>query len=97
MGRIGTAEEDPFWRLPLWKPYRRLLDSKIADLNNVSDGPHAGSITAALYLQEFVDPGIPWAHIDVMAWNQRTRPGRPEGAEAQGLRALYAHLADRFG
>lgn len=92
----GTAEDDPMWRMPLWKPYRRLLDSKAADLNNVSDGPHAGAITAALYLQEFVEPGIPWAHLDVMAWNTRSRPGRPEGAEAQMLRALYAHIAGRF-
>ena len=83
--------------MPLWRGYRRMLDSKAADLNNVSDGPHAGAITAALYLQEFVEPGIPWAHIDVMAWNARSRPGRPEGGEAQTLRALYAHIAGRFG
>ena len=89
----GTAEDDPLWRMPLWRGYRRMLDSKAADLNNVSEGPHAGAITAALYLQEFVEPGISWAHIDVMAWNQRTRPGRPEGGEAQTLRALYAHIA----
>ncbi len=92
----GTKEDDPLWRMPLWRAYRRLLDSKIADLNNVSDGPQGGAITAALYLQEFVEPGIPWAHLDVMAWNNRTRPGRPEGAEAQTLRALYAHIAGKF-
>ena len=93
----GQAEDDPMWRLPLYKPYRRLIDSKIADLNNVSDGPQGGAITAALYLNEFVDPKVPWAHLDVMAWNQRSRPGRPEGAEAQTLRAVYAHIAERFG
>jgi leucyl aminopeptidase len=92
----GTEEDDPLWRMPLWRPYRRNLDSKIADLNNVSESPQGGAITAALYLQEFVEPGIPWAHLDVMAWNNRTRPGRPEGAEAQTLRALYAHIAGRF-
>jgi leucyl aminopeptidase len=92
----GLQEDDPLWRMPLWRGYRRLLDSKVADLNNVSDGPHAGAITAALYLQDFVEPGVPWAHIDVMAWNSRSRPGRPEGAEAQTLRALYAHIANRF-
>ena len=91
------SEEDPMWRMPLWHPYRRMIDSKIADLNNVSEGPHAGAITAALYLQEFVEPSIPWAHLDVMAWNPQSRPGRPEGAEATALRALYAHIADRFG
>jgi leucyl aminopeptidase len=93
----GQAEDDPMWRLPLYKPYRRMIDSKVADLNNVSDGPQGGAITAALYLNEFVDPKVPWAHFDVMAWNQRSRPGRPEGAEAQTLRAVYAHIAGRFG
>jgi len=93
----AESEEDPMWRMPLWRPYRKMIDSKIADINNVSESPHAGAITAALYLQEFVDPGIPWAHLDVMAWNPQSRPGRPEGAEATALRALYAHIAQRFG
>jgi leucyl aminopeptidase len=93
----AAAEADPMWRMPLWRAYRKMLDSKTADLNNVSEGPHAGAITAALYLQEFVEPGIPWAHLDVMAWNPTSRPGRPEGAEATALRALYAHIAGRFG
>ena len=85
------------WRMPLWRPYRKMIDSKIADLNNVSESPHAGAVTAALYLQEFVEPDIPWAHLDVMAWNTGSRPGRPEGAEATALRALYAYIAQRFG
>ena len=97
LAAAATAEDDPLWRLPLWRPYRQMIDSKVADLNNVSESPHAGAITAALYLAEFVDPGIPWAHLDVMAWNPRARPGRPEGAEAQTLRALYAAIAGRFG
>ncbi len=93
----AQAEDDPMWRMPLWRPYRKMIDSKIADVNNVSESPHAGAITAALYLQEFVEPGIPWAHLDVMAWNPQSRPGRPEGAEATALRALYAHIIQRFG
>src|ERR1044071_1434145 len=93
----GAAEDDPLWRMPLWRAFRKLLDRQAAGPHNVSEGPHAGAITAALYLQEFVEPGIPWAHIDVMAWNTRARPGRPEGAEAQTLRAVYAHIAKRFG
>ena len=93
----ARAEDDPMWRMPLWRGYRKMIDSKIADLNNVSESPHAGAVTAALYLQEFVEPDIPWAHLDVMAWNAQSRPGRPEGAEATALRALYAHIADRFG
>jgi leucyl aminopeptidase len=93
----ARGEDDPMWRMPLWQPYRKMIDSKIADLNNVSESPHAGAVTAALYLQEFVEPGTPWAHLDVMAWNPQSRPGRPEGAEATALRALYAHIAQRFG
>jgi len=93
----AETEEDPMWRMPLWRPYRKMIDSKIADINNVSESPHAGAITAALYLQEFIDPGIPWAHLDVMAWNPQSRPGRPEGGEATTLRALYAHITQRFG
>jgi leucyl aminopeptidase len=92
----ATSEEDPMWRMPLWRPYREMIDSKVADINNVSESPHAGAVIAALYLQEFVEPGIPWAHLDVMAWNPRSRPGRPEGAEATALRALYAHIAQSF-
>jgi leucyl aminopeptidase len=94
--KAGEAEGDPLWRLPLHKPYRRMLDSKVADLANVSDSPHAGAITAALFLQEFVTPGVPWAHLDVMAWNAAARPGRPDGGDAIGLRAVFAVIAERF-
>lgn len=90
------AQSDPLWRLPLWRPYRRNLDSDIADLNNVSEGPYGGAITAALFLQEFVDKAGAWAHFDIMAWNRAARPGRPKGGEALALRALYAYLAERF-
>jgi leucyl aminopeptidase len=91
--RYGVEEDDPLWQLPLHKPYRRMLDSKVADINNVSESSYAGAITAALFLAEFIDPAIPWVHIDMMAWNPAARPGRPEGGEAQGLRALYALIA----
>lgn len=93
----GTAEYDPLWRLPLWRPYREMIVSPIADLNNVSDSSFAGAITAALYLDAFVNPATPWAHIDTYAWNRKSRPGRPEGGEALGLRALYALIEKRFG
>ncbi len=92
----GGEVEDPLWRLPLWKPYRRLLDSRVADISNVSEGGFAGAITAALYLEEFVDPGTPWAHLDLMAWNQSGRPGRPVGGDAQGLRAVFECIERRF-
>ena len=93
----GTAVDDPMWRMPLWRPYRRLLDSKVADINNVSTGGFGGAIIAALYLQEFVPDGVPWAHFDMMAWNNATRPGRPEGGEAQAARAIFATIENRIG
>ncbi|HEY5608224.1 MAG TPA: leucyl aminopeptidase family protein [Alphaproteobacteria bacterium] len=95
--RHGSAEGDPMWRMPLWKGYRAMIDSKVADVNNVSDGPQAGAITAALYLNEFVSAATPWAHLDLYAWNDRARPGRPQGGEAQAIRAVYAMIAERFG
>jgi leucyl aminopeptidase len=94
--RAGEEEQDPLWRLPLWQPYRKLLKSKVADINNVSESAFAGAITAALYLEEFVEAGTPWAHIDTYAWNATARPGRPEGGEALALRALYALVVRRF-
>ncbi|BAI70734.1 leucyl aminopeptidase [Azospirillum sp. B510] len=93
----GTAVDDPMWRLPLWAPYRKGLDSKVADINNVTTHGFAGAITAGLFLQEFVSKGTPWAHLDTYAWNGGNRPGRPEGGEALGLRAAYAVIAKRFG
>ncbi len=93
----GEAVTDPMWRMPLFPAYRRMLDSKVADINNVSAGAFGGAITAALYLKEFVPDEVPWAHFDMMAWNNTSRPGRPEGGEAQVARAIYRTVADRFG
>jgi len=86
---------DPIWRLPLFPGYRRLLDSKIADLNNSPSAAFGGAITAALYLKEFVPDQVPWAHFDMMAWNNTSRPGRPEGGEAQAARAIFAAIEKR--
>ena len=97
LARSGDKVGDPVWRLPLWQPYRRLLDSEVADINNVSTGGMAGAITAALYLEEFVSRSTPWAHFDIMGWNTSNRSGRPIGGEAMGMRALYAVIEDRFG
>jgi leucyl aminopeptidase len=92
----GIANDDPAWRMPLWKPYRSRIDSKTADMNNVSDGPFGGAIIAALFLQDFVPENTAWAHFDVVAWSPWPRPGRPEGAMMQGLRAVFAVLKDRY-
>ena len=79
---------DPLWRLPLWPGYRKQIDSKIADLHSTGESSYNGAISAALFLGEFVKKTTPWLHIDMMAWNPGSKPGRPEGGEAQTLRAL---------
>jgi leucyl aminopeptidase len=91
---LGAAEEtrDPVWRLPLWRNYRRLFDSDVADMNNSGRAGFAGSIVGALFLDRFVPDDLPWAHLDVYAWNDVSRAGRPMGGEAQGLRAVLSAL-----
>jgi leucyl aminopeptidase len=92
----GTAQDDPVWQLPLHEPYAAMLDSKVADLANASSSPYAGAITAALFLKRFVGD-CPWVHFDIMAYNIRSRPARPEGGEAMGVRAVFEYLRTRFG
>ncbi len=94
--KAGTKVGDPLWRMPIWRPYRKLIDGKCADLNNVAQGTFAGSIIGALYLAEFVSASTPWAHLDIMAANPTSKPGRPEGGEATGMRALYAYIRQRY-
>ena len=95
--RLGRVHADPVWRLPLWQPYRALIDSKIANLNNAGEGRYAGATTAALFLKEFIGDARSWAHLDVMAWNTKARPGRPVGGEAFAVRALFHLIRERFG
>jgi leucyl aminopeptidase len=96
LSRLGQAVSDPVWRLPLWAGYDDWLKSPIADLNNVSTRPMAGAVVAALYLRRFVTPGIPWIHLDLYAWNDQTRPGRPEGGEMMAARSLFAMIKERY-
>jgi leucyl aminopeptidase len=86
----GAAAADPMWRLPLHQGYASWLDGTIADVNNVSAKPMAGAIIGALFLQRFVPKATKWAHLDLYAWNDGSRPGRPEGGEIQGMRAVVA-------
>jgi leucyl aminopeptidase len=97
LAHYAGSESDPLWRMPLWHQYDQLLDSKVADINNVSSSGLGGSITAALFLHRFVAQAKAWLHCDIYAWNQTARPGRPEGAECQAARALYALLVSRYG
>jgi len=92
----GDDCEDPLWTLPLWQPYNKLIESRVADLNNNAKSSYGGCITAALFLEHFVDAADRWAHIDTFAWNQSSRPGRPEGGEALGMRAVFSYLEGRY-
>jgi leucyl aminopeptidase len=83
------------WRLPLWDGYDRWLDSTVADLSNISSRPFAGAVVAALFLRRFVAPGTPWVHIDMYAWNDSARPGRPEGGEAQTIRSVCSAVIEK--
>jgi leucyl aminopeptidase len=92
----GLALHDPLWHLPLWRDYHGGIESDIADIVNTGKGPAGGAINAALFLDDFVPATLDWLHIDLYAWNDGARPGRPSGGEAQTLRTLLAYLEQRF-
>ncbi|MDP6172625.1 MAG: hypothetical protein QGF09_00465, partial [Rhodospirillales bacterium] len=92
----GKEADDPLWRLPLWKGYRKQLESPLADLTNAPEGGFGGAITAALFLEEFISSSTRWAHLDLMAWNGKSSPGRPEGGEALGIRAIFDTIKNEF-
>ena len=92
----GEAADDPLWRLPLWPGYRKRIEGDAGDITNAPEGPFGGAITAALFLERFVDGAARWAHIDTMGWNLTARPGRPKGGEALALRALFAAIEARY-
>lgn len=95
--QAGELESDPLWHMPLWKGYDSYLNSPIADCVNSAAGSFGGSITAALFLKKFVPEDIAWAHFDTFAWRPTSKPGRPQGGEALGLRASWRYLRDRYG
>jgi leucyl aminopeptidase len=92
----GEAVSDPLWRMPLWPHYEEMLASDVADIGNAAEGPMAGAVTAALFLQKFVPEGTPWAHVDTFAWRPSAKPGRPKGGDALGLRAAWHMLCARY-
>ena len=96
LAAASLATDDPIWRLPLWDAYDSEMDSPIADLKNTGDGTFAGSIYAALFLRRFVSAPA-WAHFDIFAWAPKEKPSRPQGGEAQALRACWRVLKARFG
>lgn len=95
--KAGERLADPIWRMPLYQPYMSMLDSPIADTNNITDGGFAGSITAALFLQKFVEKAKSWTHLDVFAWCPKARPGHPAGGDAFAIRAIFDVLSEQFG
>ncbi len=97
IARHGAAVADPVWRMPLWIPYDALLHSKVADIANVSGGPFAGSITAALFLRRFVEKARSWVHFDLYGWTPSSKPGRPEGGAVQAAHLLFDLLEHRYG
>jgi leucyl aminopeptidase len=96
LSRHGNAENDPVWRLPLWRSYEPAVDSQIADINNAPDYALAGAITAALFLNRFIDKTQSWAHFDIPAWVDRPKPGRRKGGEANAIRAMFALIQARY-
>lgn len=87
---------DRLWPMPLYEPYREFLNSSIADLCNNASTPMGGCMTAALFLDRFVAEKIDWCHIDTFAWTHKSGPGRSEGGDALGCRAVFAYLCDRY-
>lgn len=97
LAEIGAANGDPLWPMPLWDPYRKWLESKIADISHISSAPFAGSVTAALFLDRFVERAGNWVHLDIYGWASESRAGAPAGGTDQGIRAICAFLRGKFG
>ncbi len=92
----AEAHNDPLWRLPFWTRYEQLLDSKTADINNTGTGGFGGSITAGLFLRKFVTRARAYIHLDIYGWTPVALPGKPVGGEAQGIRALFSLIRERY-
>jgi leucyl aminopeptidase len=88
--------EDPLWHLPLWSNYQSELMSPNADLNNTGTSP-AGAITASLFLHHFIKSSCNWVHVDMYAWSQSDKAGRPRGGLDMGARALFQYLRKNYG
>lgn len=94
--RHAGEQRDPLWRMPFWEPYYTLFESPVADMNNNADSSFAGSITAALFLKRFVEKAKSYVHLDIYGWTPTAKPGFPKGGEAQGIRALFSLISERY-
>lgn len=94
----GKQCDEKLWRFPLNEAYDKLLDSPIADMQNISSGRGAGSITAAQFLQRFIQEGVQWAHLDIagVTWTKEEKDICPKGATAMGVRLLNRLVHDNF-
>jgi leucyl aminopeptidase len=98
LAAAGLRVGDPVWRMPFWSGYEANLESPVADMNNVSDGPFAGSVTAALFLRRFVKQARRFVHFDIYGWRPAAKPLGPKGGEVQAARAVLEVLrAERRG
>jgi leucyl aminopeptidase len=97
ISEAAVAAADPLWRMPFHTPYEEMIEPGVADLDNAPSGGMAGSITAALFLRRFVEPGVPYVHFDIYGWQPKAAPGRPKGGVGQGARALLAALPAYLG
>ena len=93
----GRAIGDPFWRMPFWPPYDKMLKSSVADVSHIAEGAFAGSVIAALFLKRFVRQSKRFVHLDIFGWVPREQPGRPQGGDPQGARALYHYFRQELG
>ncbi len=96
VARHAEGQRDPLWRMPFWEPYYSLFESPVADMNNSADTSFAGSITAALFLKRFVENAKSYLHLDIYGWTPTAKPGFPKGGEAQGIRALFSLISERY-
>jgi leucyl aminopeptidase len=94
--KASMAVNDPIWQLPLIQSHRDKLKSDIADMTNCAETPYGGSITAALFLQSFVNKETNWVHFDTPAWNFKLKPGKPMGAEVFAVRAVFEYLQNSY-
>ena len=93
---MSMRMDDPMWPLPLFKPYARHIESDIADIVSQGKTPYGGAITAALFLQHFIDCDADWLHIDASCFHDSPRPGRPKGGEAMGIEPLFQWIQKKF-
>jgi leucyl aminopeptidase len=97
LAAAGQATGEKLWRMPLGEAYDKMMDSDAADIKNISGNREAGSITAATFIERFVNK-LPWAHIDIagVTWSKKDTPIVPKGATAFGLRLLERFVADNY-